>query len=66
MEEESTADANKVTADTFSHASNKQREHPSAIFTSEKIGKLEDILDAVKNLTINDAGYYESHKSESE
>ena len=63
MEEEPTADANKVTADTFSYASNTQREHPITIFTSEKIDKSDDIVDAVKNLTIIDAGYYESHKA---
>ena len=31
-----------------------------AIFTSEKLDKSDDLVDAVKNLTINDAKYYES------
>ena len=60
MEEESTTGANRVTADTFIHAPSEQRENPNEIFTSEKLDKLEELVDAVKNLTINDAKYYES------
>ena len=59
IEEESIADANKVTADTFSHASNIQIENANTIFTSDKLDKLEDMEDAVKDLKTNDAKYYE-------
>ena len=31
------------------------------IFTSEKIDKSDNLVDSVKNLTINDAKYYESN-----
>ena len=57
MEEESIADANNVTADTFSHASNTQRDNANAVFTSEKLDNSDDLVDAIKNLTINDAEY---------
>ena len=61
MKQESIADANIVTVDTFSHTSNTQRENARAIFTSEKLDKQDKLVDAVKNLTINDAKYYESN-----
>ena len=61
IEDESIADANNVTADTFSHKSNTQRENANVIFTGEKLDKLDDLVDAVNNLTINDAKYYESN-----
>ena len=54
-------DANNVTADTFSRASNTQRENANTIFTSEKLDESDELVDAVKNLTMNDAEYYESH-----
>ena len=60
MEEESIAYSNDVTADTFSHPSSAQRENANAVFTSDKLGKLDYLVDAVKNLTINDAKYYQS------
>ena len=60
MEEESIVDANNITADTFSHASNTQRENANTVFTSEKLDKSYELVDAIKNLTINDAKYYES------
>ena len=59
MEEESISDANNVTADTFFHTYNAQIENANAIFTSEKLDKLDDLEDALKDLTINDAKYYE-------
>ena len=59
-EEESLTDANNVTADTLSHASNAKKENPNAIFTSENLNKLGELVNTVKNLTINDAKYYES------
>ena len=37
MEEESITDATNITAYTFSHASNAQRENTNAIFTSKKM-----------------------------
>ena len=58
MEEVSIMDANRVTVDTFSHASIAQRENKNAILTIEKIEKLDELVDAVNNLTINNAGYY--------
>ena len=61
MEEESITDANNITADTFSHASNSQRENTNAIFTSEKLDKPDKLVDAVKKLKINDSKYYESN-----
>ena len=56
MEEGSITDANNVTADTFSHASNAQIENSNAIFTGENLDKSDEPVDAVHNLTINDAG----------
>ena len=53
-------DDNNVIADTFSHAPNAQRENANAIFTSENLDKSDELIDAVKNLKINDAEYYES------
>ena len=61
MEEESITDSNNITADTFRHASNTQGENKNMIFRSEKLDKSDDLLDAVKNLTINDTKYYESN-----
>ena len=54
-------DDNNVIADTFSHAPNAQRENANAIFTSENLDKSDELIDAVKNLKINDAEYYESN-----
>ena len=54
-------DANNVTVDKFSHASNVQRETADAIFTGEKLDKLDELVDAVKYLTINYAKYYKSN-----
>ena len=61
MEEESIADANNVTVDTFSHTSNKQKDNANAIFTSEKLDKSDKLVGTVNNLTINNARYYESN-----
>ena len=47
--------------DTFSHASNTQIENANTIFTIEKLDKLDNLVDAVMNLTINDAKWYESN-----
>ena len=56
-EEGSITDANNVTADAFSHASSSQRENADTIFTSEKLDKSDELVDAINKLTINDAGY---------
>ena len=58
MEEESILDANNVTADTFSHTSNTQIYNANLVFTSDKIDKSDELEDALKYLTINDAKYY--------
>ena len=46
--------------DTFSHTFNTQRENSNAIYTSEKLVKSDEMVEAVNNLTINDAKYYRS------
>ena len=56
-------DGNNVTSYTFIHMSNTQRDNENAIFTSEKLDKSEGLVDAVKNLTINNAKYYKSNTS---
>ena len=61
IEEESTVDSNNVTADTFIYATNTQRDNTNAIFTSDKLDKLDKLVDALNNLAINDAEYYESN-----
>ena len=60
-EKESIADSNNVTVDTFSHMSNTQKENVNMIFTSEKLDKSYELVDAVNNFTINNAKYYESN-----
>ena len=47
VEGESISDANNIDADTFSHASNTQRENANSIFTSEKLDKSDDLVDAI-------------------
>ena len=58
-EEESILDANNVNSDTSSHTSNTQRENSNTTFTGEQLDKSDELVDAVKKLTINDAKYYE-------
>ena len=53
-------DGNNVTADTFSHKFNTQRENENAIITSEELDKSDEQADALKDLTINDVKYNES------
>ena len=62
MEDESILGSNHVTTDAFSHASNTQIDNANPIFTSKKLDNLDDLADALKYLTINDAKYYESDK----
>ena len=50
MDEESISDANNVTADTFSHTSNTQRENANSIFISEKLDKSDELADTLKAL----------------
>ena len=61
MEEDSIADVSNVTADTFIHVSNTKINNANAIFTSKNIDKSDELVDAIKDLTINDAEYYESN-----
>ena len=60
MEEESITDAKNVTADKFRHVSSAQRENENTIFTIKKLDISDKLVDAVKNLKINDTEYYES------
>ena len=53
MEEESIPDVNNVTADTFSHTYNTQRDNANAIFTSDNLDKLDELADALKDLMQN-------------
>ena len=57
MKEESISDDNNITADTFSHTPNTQKDNSNAIFTSEGLDKLDDLADASKDLIINNAKY---------
>ena len=50
-------DSNNVTADAFSHESSSQREILNAVFTSEKLDKLDKLVDAIIDMTINNAIY---------
>ena len=59
MEEESITGDNNVIVDTFSHSPNAQIKNTNAIFTSEKLDKLDERVYAVKILTTNDSKYYE-------
>ena len=61
VEEESIADFNNITADTFSHAYNTQRDNSNAIFASKKLDKLDELVDAVNNLTTKNTKYDESN-----
>ena len=63
MGEVSISDASNLTADTFSHTLNTQRENKNVIFTSEKLDKMDDLTDALKYLTINNAKYYVSNSA---
>ena len=60
MEEALITDANNVTADTFCHTPNTQRENANIIFTSENLDKLDELADALKYLIIRGAEFYES------
>ena len=60
MEEESISYANNVNAHTFSHTSNTQIDNENAIFKSDKLDKLDNLVDMWKDLTINNVKYYES------
>ena len=61
MEEKSITGSNNVTAGALSHASSAQRENANLNITCEKLDKLNELVDAVKNLDIIDAKYYESN-----
>ena len=55
--------AHNANADTFSRTSNTQRENRNAIFTSEKLEKLDKLANTLKDFTINYAEYYVSNSS---
>ena len=55
--EESITDANNVTTYVFSNASNSQREILNAIFRSEKLEKLDYLVNAINNVTIKYARF---------
>ena len=55
IEEESIADDNNLSVDTFIHTSNTKRENVNAIFTSEKLDKLDKLANALKDFTMNNA-----------
>ena len=55
--------ANNITSDTYSHTSNTQIENTNAIFTSEKLDKLDELEDMLKDLKINDTAYYVSNSA---
>ena len=61
MEEESIVNANSAIKDAFSPNSHAQRENANAVFTSDKLDKLGNLLDLVKKLTIKNWKYYESN-----
>ena len=54
---------NSVTAETFSHTSNTQRDNANTIFINEKLDKLDELADILKDLIINNAKYYVSNSS---
>ena len=47
--------------DTFSNMPNTQREDANAVFTREKLDKLDKLADGLKYLTINNSVYYASN-----
>ena len=53
-----TLDAHNVTAGNFIQTSNTQRENENTILRSEKLDKLDDLVETLNNLKINDAEYY--------
>ena len=55
-----TSDAHNVTVDTFSQTSNTQRDSKNIILKSDKLDKLDTMVETLKGLTINNAEYYES------
>ena len=61
MDEESISDANNVTADTFRHTPITKIDNTSAMIKNEKLDKLDDLADTLKDLTINDNKYYASN-----
>ena len=58
-------DDNNVTANTFSNISNTQIDNANAIFTSEKLDKLENLTDTLKDFRINDSECYLSKSAAS-
>ena len=59
-------DANNVIVDTFSHEYSSQIENFNAVVTSEKLEKSDDLVDAAKNMKINNIGYELNAETESD
>ena len=53
-------DSQNVTAYTFSHTSNTQRDDSNVILTSKKLDKSDDLEETLNDLTVNDYVYYVS------
>ena len=60
MDKDSISVANNLSADTFGCTSDTKRENANAIFTIDKLDKLDNLADALKDLTINNSKYYVS------
>ena len=58
-----TSDDHNLTVGTFSQAPNTQRDNTNAILKSEKLDKLYALEETLKDLKINNAGYYVSYSA---
>ena len=58
--DEEASDSHNVTADTFSQTSNTQIDNSNAILKNEKLDKVDALAETLKQLTINNTGYYTS------
>ena len=57
VKEESIIDSHSVTAGAFRHVSSLHKENLDAIFTNEKLEKLDNLVTKINNVTINNSGY---------
>ena len=53
-------DSHNVAPNTFSQTSNTQINNANVILTNENLDKSDGLAETLKELTINDAGYYVS------
>ena len=58
-----TSDTQNVTVDDFSQTSNTQRENENTILTSDNLDKSDELVETLKDLTINNAVYYVSESA---